>query len=109
MLHPDEWIAREADFPYYAIDKVESPFPHWEDEEKAGGGSLHLSTSSRVRQLAVIKGALRKLLLCGHSPPSGESGAATAHAEDAPLGAVASLSEQMVGGEAELSNTRTPP
>lgn len=62
VLHPDEWITREAEFPFYAIDNEECPAPHWEDEEKVGGGSLHLSKGSRVRQLGVIKGALRRLL-----------------------------------------------
>ena len=62
VLHPDEWICREAEFPYVPINTPDCPFPHWEDEEKDGGGSLHLSIDSRVRQLDVIKNALRKVL-----------------------------------------------
>ena len=88
VLHPDAWIEREADFPYYAKDTPECPFPHWEDEEKANGGSLHLSIRSRVRQLGIIEGALRTLLPCGGTPPTSvASAAATAPgpAEEAPL------------------------
>jgi hypothetical protein len=86
LLHPDAWIEREADFPYYAKDTPACPFPHWEDEEKANGGSLHLSIRSRVRQLGIIEGALRTLLPCGDTPPtSGESAAATGPAQEAPL------------------------
>ena len=38
--------------------------PVWEDEERAGGGSLHLSTRFRCRLLQVLTRTLREILRC---------------------------------------------